>query len=59
MKINDLTHPQRLSVPCPACAAAPRERCCEINNGAFRQDEHFVRLLVAAGQETSSPVLRP
>jgi len=56
MEINDLTRMQRLSVPCPVCAAAPRERCCEIYNGAFRQDEHFSRLLAAAGQ---APTLRP
>lgn len=53
MQINDLTPVQRLSLPCPTCAAAPQERCCEIRNGAFRQDEHLARLL-AAGQATSS-----
>ena len=56
MEINDLTRVQRLSVPCPVCAAAPQERCCEIYNGAFRQDEHFSRLLAAAGQEA---IVRP
>jgi hypothetical protein len=53
VEIIDLTAIQKLSVPCPTCAAAPRERCCEITNGAFRQDEHFARLLSAAGQGTS------
>jgi len=54
MQINDLTRAQRLSVRCPTCAAAPRERCCEIRNGSFRQDEHLVRLLLAAGQDPIS-----
>src|SRR5450759_3257490 len=48
VEITDLTAVQTLSVPCPTCAAAPRERCCEIANGAFRQDAHFARLLSAA-----------
>jgi hypothetical protein len=30
VEITDLTAVQTLSVPCPTCAAAPRERCCEI-----------------------------
>jgi len=50
MEIRDLNAVQILSVPCPTCAAAPRERCCEISNGIFRQDPHFGRLLSAAGQ---------
>jgi len=54
MEIADLTAVQQLSVPCPKCAAAPRERCCEISNGIFRQDPHFGRLLSAAGQGASS-----
>jgi len=54
MEIADLTAVQQLSVPCPTCAAAPRERCCEISNGIFRQDPHFGRLLSAAGQGASS-----
>ena len=54
MQISDLTRAQRLAVPCPSCAAAPRERCCEINNGAFRREEHFARLLLAAGEEMPS-----
>lgn len=54
VEINDLTQIQRLSVQCPLCAAAPKERCCEIRNGAFRQEEHFVRLLLAAGQQMPS-----
>ena len=54
MEIADLTPVQRLSVPCPTCAAAPWERCCEISNGAFRQDAHFGRLLSAAGQGARS-----
>ena len=54
MEIADLTAVQTLSVPCPTCAAAPRERCCEIANGVFRQDAHFGRLLSAAGQGASS-----
>jgi len=45
--------------PCPTCAAAPRERCCEIANGAFRQDAHFPRLLSAAGQGLSSRQHKP
>ena len=53
LEIADLTPVQKLSVACPICAAAPRERCCEITNGIFRQDAHFARLLSAAGQGTS------
>jgi hypothetical protein len=59
VEITDLTAVQILSVPCPTCAAAPRERCCEIANGAFRQDAHFARLLSAAGQGTSSRQHKP
>jgi len=59
MEITDLTAIQTLSVPCPTCAAAPRERCCEIANGAFRQDAHFARLLFAAGQGASSRQHKP
>jgi|GEM_PF-7094240 len=59
VKIADLTAVQTLSVPCPTCAAAPRERCCEISNGNFRQDPHFGRLLSAAGQGASSPQHEP
>jgi hypothetical protein len=51
MEIAELTAVQALSVPCPKCAAAPRERCCEITSGVFRQDVHFGRLLSAAGHE--------
>src|SRR5271165_1951904 len=47
MHINDLTQKQRLAVPCPACAAVPQERCCEISSGAFRQEEHLARVLAA------------
>jgi hypothetical protein len=54
MEIRDLTAVQILSVPCSTCAAAPREWCCEIANGAFRQDAHFARLLSAAGKGASS-----
>jgi len=54
MEIRDLTAVQILSVPCSTCAAAPREWCCEIANGAFRQDAHFGRLLSAAEQGGSS-----
>jgi hypothetical protein len=54
MKIQDLSPSLRLSVACPSCAAAPNERCCEIRSGAFRQEEHLARLLLAAGQESSS-----
>jgi hypothetical protein len=54
MEIRELTALQTLSVHCPTCAAAPRERCCEISNGVFRQDAHFGRLLSAAGQEPAS-----
>ena len=54
MEINELTAVHKLSVPCPICAAAPGEWCCEIANGAFRQDPHFGRLLSAAGQRASS-----
>jgi hypothetical protein len=59
MEISDLTAIQKLSVPCPTCAAAPRERCCEISNGIFRQDPHFGRLLSAAGQGAPSRQLKP
>ena len=59
MEITDLTPVQMLSVPCPTCAAAPRERCCEISNGVFRQDAHFRRLLSAAGQGASLCQPRP
>ena len=59
MEITDLTPIQELSVPCPTCAAAPRERCCEIANGIFRQDSHFRRLLSAAGQGAPSRELKP
>ena len=55
MQIRDLTPEQKLSVQCPVCAAAPRERCCELRSGAFRYEEHLARLLSAAGQE--KPVL--
>lgn len=51
MQIKDLTPEQKLSVPCPVCAASPRERCCELRSGAFRYEEHLPRLLSAAGQE--------
>lgn len=51
MQIKNLTPQQRLSVPCPVCAAAPQERCCEISSGAFRCEEHLARLLSAAGQD--------
>ena len=51
MQIKDLTPEEKLSVPCPVCAAAPRERCCEVRSGAFRYEEHLARLLSAAGQE--------
>jgi hypothetical protein len=54
MQIKDLTSEQKLSVPCPVCAAAPQERCCEIRSGAFRYEEHLARLLSAAGQEKLS-----
>jgi len=54
MHINDLTREQRLAVPCRSCGAAPQERCCEINSGAFRQEEHLARLLAAAGQDVPS-----
>jgi hypothetical protein len=56
MRITDLTAMQKLSVPCPTCAAAPQERCCEIHSGAFRQDEHFARLLSAVKTIPSSPI---
>jgi hypothetical protein len=59
MEISDLTAIQKLSVSCPTCAAAPRERCCEISNGIFRQDPHFGRLLSAAGQGASSRQHKP
>jgi len=59
MEIANLTAIQELSVSCPTCAAAPRERCCEIANGAFRQDAHFGRLLSAAGQGASSRQREP
>jgi hypothetical protein len=54
MQIRDLTKAQRLAVPCPSCAAAPQERCCEISSGAFRQEEHLARLLSAVGEEMPS-----
>ena len=54
MQIKDLTPQQKLSVPCPVCAAAPRERCCELRSGAIRYEEHLARLLSAAGQEKLS-----
>ena len=59
MEIRDLTAVQILSVPCSTCAAAPREWCCEIATGAFRQDAHFGRLLSAAGQGASSRQREP
>jgi hypothetical protein len=59
MEITNLTPIQKLPVPCPTCAAAPRERCCEIANGAFRQDPHFGRLLSAVGQGAPSRQLKP
>jgi hypothetical protein len=59
VEITDLTPTQKLSVQCPTCAATPRERCCEISNGVFRQDPHFGRLLLAAGQGASSPQHKP
>ncbi len=58
MQINDLTRMQRLSVPCPVCAAAPQEHCCEVRDGAFRQEEHLARLLAAAGLEIPSLLRR-
>lgn len=54
MQIKDLTPEQKLSVPCPVCAAAPRERCCELTTGVFRYEEHLARLLAVAGQEKLS-----
>jgi hypothetical protein len=54
MQIKDLTAEQKLSVPCPVCAAAAKERCCELHSGTFRYEEHLARLLSAAGQEPSS-----
>lgn len=59
MQISDLTKVQKLAVPCPSCAAAPQERCCEISSGIFRQEEHLSRLLSAAGQEVPSRSPRP
>ena len=59
LEIGDLTTVQTLSVSCPTCAAAPREWCCEIANGAFRRDAHFARLLSAAGQGASSRQHKP
>lgn len=58
MQIADLTSVQKPSVPCPVCAAAPRERCCELRSGAFRYEEHLARLLSAAGQEKISHLPR-
>lgn len=58
MQISDLTRAQRLAVQCPSCAAAPQERCCEISSGAFRREEHFSRLLSAAGEEMPSRLPR-
>jgi hypothetical protein len=54
MQIKDLTSEQKLSVPCPVCAAIPQERCSEVRGGAFRYEEHLARLLSAAGQEKLS-----
>jgi hypothetical protein len=54
LQLSELTAVQTLSVPCPTCAAGPRERCCEITNGSFRREAHFSRLLSAAGQGVSS-----
>jgi len=54
LQIKDLTPEQRLSVSCPVCAAAPRERCCELRSGALRYEEHLARLLSAAAQESPS-----
>ena len=54
MQIKDLTPGQKLSVPCPVCAAPPQERCCELRSGAFRYEEHLARLLSAAAQEKLS-----
>lgn len=51
MQIKYLTPEQNLSVPCPVCAAAPQERCCELRSGTFRYEEHLARLLSAAGRE--------
>ena len=59
MEIRDLTVVQSLSLPCPTCAAAPRERCCEITSGAFRQEAHFARLLSAAEQRATSSQNKP
>jgi hypothetical protein len=61
MQITELTPEQRVSVHCPVCAAAPRERCCEVRSGAFRFEEHLARLLSAAGQEklSLSPRTKP
>jgi hypothetical protein len=42
MQIKDLTPEQKLSVPCPVCAAAPRERCCEVRSGAFRYEDTWL-----------------
>ena len=61
MQIKDLTPEQRISVQCPVCAAAPKERCCELRSGALRYEAHLARLLSAAGQEKLShiPHTRP
>ena len=59
VEITELTAVHKLSVPCPSCAAAPGEWCCEIANGAFRQDAHFARLLSAAGQRATSHQHKP
>jgi hypothetical protein len=47
MKIRALTKDQLLSVPCPACGAAIKERC-ELNAGDPRNEPHRDRKFIAA-----------
>jgi hypothetical protein len=53
MKIRDLTEDQLLSVRCPTCGAAIKERC-ELNTGRPRNEPHRDRKFLAA--EAVEPV---
>jgi hypothetical protein len=54
MKIRDLAKDQLLSVPCPTCGAAIKERC-ELNTGDPRNEPHRARKLIAADAVERSP----
>ena len=43
MKRGELTYKQKLSVPCPVCAAATGERCLTYSRLGLRKEPHSER----------------